>query len=93
MTKEIDPVWSLVCFGLLGVIVLIGLMIKMSVSPSTNENNFNQQTICEETAEKIFVSDRLDQCEAVGGKYGIFWSDFTEDYRETCKSPEEFFDF
>jgi hypothetical protein len=37
---------------------------------------------------QVPVSDRITACEDKGGKYGLYWSNFTEKYEEMCQRSD-----
>ena len=37
----------------------------------------------------LYVDDRLEACEAAGGRYNLFWNSYSNSYSERCEVVED----
>ena len=66
--------------GIIVFAVLLGVLVGVLISPTIKKK---------EVIVKVPVSKEITKCELKGGKYGLYWSEYSKNYVQTCRTLEK----
>ena len=75
-----------------GAFVILAIFVILVVTATVSYVFKGLSSICDDETEAgikyVPMSERIDSCEAGGGRYGYYYSDIHEKYIESCTTPE-----